>query len=116
VTIEIRRTHLIWAGLIAVVLLAAAILAACSGKALEPFNDAPVSGHFEGAAVTGSMPDGFGNWSSKCGPDGFRVFTLFHSDSAYGGIAVVPDRACLTAPQQPGPAPSASSTPLPSGT
>jgi hypothetical protein len=51
------------------------------------------------------MPDGFGNWASKCGPDGFRVFVLFHSDSPYGGIAVVQDPACRTAPR-PGPEPT----------
>lgn len=59
-------------------------------KATEPFKDAPRSGVNDGPAETGTMPDGFNNWASKCdGPN--RVYTLFHSDSAYGGIAVVKD-------------------------
>lgn len=109
-TIQIRRAHLLWAAVAAVLLLAAAVVAGCSAKALEPFNDAAVSGHYAGPAVVGNMPDGFGNWASKCGPDGLRVFTLFHSDSAYGAVAAVPDRACLAVTARPGPAPAAAST------
>lgn len=34
------------------------------------------------------MPDGFSNIASKCdGPN--RVYVVFHSDSAYGSVAVV---------------------------
>lgn len=105
-TITIRGRHVVYLVVAALALLAAAFLAGCSAKAQEPFNDAAVSGHFSGPAVEGNMPDGFSNWASKCGPDGFRVFVLFHSDSPYGAITAVPDPACRTAPR-PGPEPSA---------
>jgi hypothetical protein len=49
-----------------------------------------VSNRNNDPAVVGSMPDGFGNWAAKCdGPN--MVYTLFHQDSAYGGISVVPN-------------------------
>jgi hypothetical protein len=71
----------------AVVLLLGAT--GCS-KLTEPLKDAPVSSRNSDPAVVGSMPDGFGNWAAKCdGPN--MVYTLFHKDSAYGGISVVPN-------------------------
>lgn len=73
--------------------LGLALLTGCgNNKASEPFHDAARSGNVKGSAVVGPMPDGFGNWARKC--DGTTaVYTLFHSDSAYGGIAVVPNSA-----------------------
>lgn len=66
------------------------LLASCSGKLTERFKDAPVQSRNDGPAHIGTMPDGFGNWAAKC--DGTNmVYTLFHQDSAYGGIAVVPN-------------------------
>lgn len=41
-----------------------------------------------------TMSDGFSNVGTKCGPDGLRIFVLYHGDSAYGGISVVPDPLC----------------------
>lgn len=72
--------------------LAVVTLLALSGcaKASEPFKDAPRGSVNDSPADTGTMPDGFGNWASKCDGNN-RVYTLFHSDSAYGGIAVVPN-------------------------
>lgn len=64
-------------------------VAACTNKAQQVYNDAPRTAVQNSAPATvGNMPDGFSNWARKCdGPD--MVYTLFHSDSAYGGIAVV---------------------------
>lgn len=68
--------------------LLALTLTACGTKGLEPFKDAPVGGRVNEPAVIGEMPDGFGNWARTC--DGTTaVYTLFHHDSAYGGVAVV---------------------------
>lgn len=65
------------------------VLTGCS-KFTEPFKDAPVSNRNNGPAIIGTMPDGFNNWAFKCnGTDG--VYTTYHADSAYGGIAVVPN-------------------------
>jgi hypothetical protein len=69
---------------------AALLLTGCGGKALEPFKDAKVNGRNDAPATIGTAPDGFGNWARKCdGPN--MVYTLFHSDSPYGGIQVVPN-------------------------
>jgi hypothetical protein len=45
-------------------------------------------------AVVYSMPDGFGNVASKCDGFGHRLYTLYHADSAYGGVTVITDSAC----------------------
>jgi hypothetical protein len=66
----------------------------CSGKAAEPFNDAPVSGENTGSAVKINMPDGFSNVATKC-DNGNRIYVAFHGDKAYASIAVVPaDPSC----------------------
>jgi hypothetical protein len=82
-----RRT--IAAGVIAIVSLF--VLGACSNKASQQFKDAPRSGDNSSAAQTGTMPDGFSNFATKC-DHGNRVYVLFHNDAAYGSIAVVPSR------------------------
>lgn len=83
--------------------ITAAILAGCSDKATEPYNDSPrTSTENTGAAQVITMPDGFSNVASKCdGPN--RVYVVFHSDSAYGSVAVVPNdpRCTTTAPSSP---------------
>lgn len=81
-----KRTKITLAGGLAAVALAAT---ACGAKATEPFKDAPRSGTTNNAPATvGTMPDGFNNWARKC--DGKNmVYTTFHGDSPYGGIAVV---------------------------
>ena len=64
-------------------------LSGCS-KYTEPFRDAHVVSRNNGPAIVGTMPDGFGNWAAKCdGPN--MVYTLYHNDSKYGGISVVPN-------------------------
>lgn len=66
------------------------------GKAVEPFNDAPVTGQNKTPAEVVSMPDGFSNVATKC-DHGNRIYVAFHGDSAYGAIAVVPnDPTCAS--------------------
>lgn len=68
--------------------------AACSGKAVEPFNDAPVGTQNKAPADGINFPDGFSNVSTKC-DHGNRVYVAFHGDGAYAAIAVVPaDATC----------------------
>jgi hypothetical protein len=71
-------------------------LTGCTAKSTEPFKDAPRSKNDNGApADLVRMPDGFGNAGTKC-DHGNRVYTLFHGDSPYGAIAVVPqDPTCV---------------------
>jgi hypothetical protein len=79
------------------VLLAAVALAVTltgCGKAMEPYNDAPVGTQNTGKADVINFPDGFSNVSTKC-DHGNRVYVAFHADSAYAAIAVVPqDPSC----------------------
>lgn len=63
-------------------------IAACSGKTLEPFNDAPVGVQNTTPADVLNFPDGFSNVSTKC-DHGNRVYVIFHSNSPYGSVAVV---------------------------
>lgn len=81
----------------AILAIAAAggVLTGCA-KITEPFNDAPVSGHINGPAEIGSMPDGFNNFAEKCDGHGNRVFVIFHSDSAYGSVFAMKDPTCPT--------------------
>jgi hypothetical protein len=93
ITITIsRRTAAIFAALAALLVLLG-FVAGCS-KFSEPFRDAPVIGRVENGAVIGTMPDGFNNWASKCDGHGHRVFTTYHNNGPYGGIAVIDDQAC----------------------
>lgn len=84
-----RRLAALGAG----VVVGLSVLAGCAGlggKATEPFQDAPVSGHNDGAATIVNMPDGFNNVAAKCeGPN--RVYATYHKDAPYGAIAVVPN-------------------------
>jgi hypothetical protein len=69
-------------------------LAGCSQKAQEPFRDAPTAGQNSSPADTFTMPDGFSNGATKC-DHGNRIYVVFHGDSYYGAIAVVPgDPTC----------------------
>lgn len=79
---------------LAVVAVTAVVGLTGCAKATEPFKDAPVDGRDDNPARIGTMPDGFNNFAYKCvGTD--MVFTVFHSDSGYGSIAVSPnDPAC----------------------
>lgn len=79
--------------LIVVVVLASTVLfgAESCDKAEEPFHDADRTDTTnDDPADVIEMPDGFNNLASKCdGPN--RVYVVFHSDSAYGAVAVVPN-------------------------
>ena len=80
---------------LAVAAIAALSLSGCTGKASEPFKDAPEGQRNNGAADTMTFPDGFSNVATKC-DHGNRVYVLFKGDKAYGSIAVVPnDRSCV---------------------
>lgn len=84
--------------ILAVAGLAAAVgilfsLGACN-KVTEPFKDADRGKTNNAPADTGTMPDGFSNWSTKC-DHGNRIYVAFHGDSPYAAIAVVPkDPTC----------------------
>lgn len=82
-----------WIALGLVLLIAGIIgVAGCGAgnKAQQPFKDAQRSGENSAPAETGTMPDGFSNWAAKC--DGHNmVYTLFHGNDVYGGIAVAPN-------------------------
>jgi hypothetical protein len=85
--------RIVLASLVALGILSGA--AACSGKALEPYKDAPVNQRDKSAADVYTMPDGFSNFSSKCDLYGNRVYVAFHGDSPYAAITVVPqDPSC----------------------
>jgi hypothetical protein len=70
-------------------------LMGCSDKAKERFNDAPRSDVTnDSKADVISMPDGFSNMATKC-DHGNRVYVVFHGDSNYGAVGVVPnDPSC----------------------
>jgi hypothetical protein len=59
-------------------------------KMSEPFKDAPRGETNNSPADTLTFPDGFSNASTKC-DHGNRVYVLYHGDSTYGSIAVVPN-------------------------
>lgn len=74
--------------------LALATVTGCS-KSGEPWNDAKIERKDNSPAEVYSMPDGFGNFATKCDRHGNRIYTLYHFDSPYGGITVVPnDPSC----------------------
>lgn len=63
-------------------------------KASEPFHDADRGTQNDSPADTGTMPDGFSNYATKC-DHGNRVYIIFKSDASYGSIDVVPsDPSC----------------------
>lgn len=74
----------------------ATLLTGCdwSDKVSEPWNDAPRARTFENAADIVTMPDGFSNLSTKCGPGGMRYTVAYHGDAPYGSISVVADPTC----------------------
>jgi hypothetical protein len=83
---------------VALIVAAAALFGgACNTgfqKITERFKDAPRGEVNNGPADIVTMPDGFSNVAAKC--DGTnRVYVVFHSNSAYGSVAVAPnDPAC----------------------
>jgi hypothetical protein len=93
ITIRLTRAKLIWCALAVIALAVAGVVSGCA-KITEPFHDAPVSGHINGPAEVGSMPDGFNNFAEKCDDHGNRVFVIFHSDGAYGSVFAMKDPTC----------------------
>lgn len=89
ITITRRAAALLAAAMAA--FASVAFVAGCSNKQQQPFNDAPrTATENSGPAQIISMPDGFNNAASKCdGPN--RIYTLYHGDSSYGAMAVVPN-------------------------
>jgi hypothetical protein len=78
----------------------ALLFAGGCAKFTEPFKDAPRSKVDNGKPMDViRMSDGFSNVGAKCdGPN--RVYVVYHGDSAYGAIAVVPqDPTCKGADQ-----------------
>lgn len=72
-----------------------AIVSGCGAdKISEPWRDAPRGRTFDGAADVVTMPDGFSNLATKCGPGGMRYTVVFHGDSPYGSVSVVLDATC----------------------
>ncbi|MBL7492108.1 hypothetical protein I6A60_28305 [Frankia sp. AgB1.9] len=90
------RIRVVVASLLAVAAIVATATG-CSQKAREVGRDAPVSSHDDKPARLINMPDGFSNVSAKCdGPN--MVYVVYHSDSAYGSVAIAPnDPRCQTA-------------------
>jgi hypothetical protein len=75
---------------VAILIIAVLFSASSCEKANEPFKDAKRGETNNSPADTITMPDGFNNVASKCdGPN--RVYVVFHSDAAYGSVAVVPN-------------------------
>lgn len=89
VTVNItRRTAVLILAVVAALAFVVTV-AGCSNKQQQPFNDAPrtATQNSDPAQII-AMPDGFNNAASKCdGPN--RIYTTYHGDSSYGGIAVV---------------------------
>ena len=87
--------------LAAVAVVATVTLTGCSlssvvgNKASEPYQDAPRTSTVNKApAEVIEMPDGFSNLATKC-DHGNRVYVVFHNNSAYGSVSVVPnDPSC----------------------
>lgn len=84
-----------WLRISGAVIITGVVLTACGvQKAQEPFEDAGRGRTFSENADTVTMPDGFSNLATKCGPGGMRYTVAFHGDSPYGSIAVTPDPSC----------------------
>ncbi len=80
---------------LALAAVAVLTLTACEGKYAEPWNDSPRSPITnEAPADIVTFPDGFSNAATKC-DHGNRIYVIYHFDSPYGSLAVVPsDKTC----------------------
>lgn len=77
------------------IIVAAASLAGCGGaKVSEPYKDAVRGTQNTQYADTGTMPDGFSNYATKCDRPGIRIYVLFKADAPYGSIAAIADPKC----------------------
>lgn len=78
--------------LAAAAMLALVPLSGCgSEKYAEHNNDSPRTGNTDKTpAAVMAFPDGFSNVATKCdGPN--RVYVVFHEDSPFGSVSVVPN-------------------------
>ncbi len=74
---------------VAIVFATVLALGGCA-KAQEYGQDADRGSRNTAPADIINFPDGFNNVATKCdGPS--RVYVLFHGDSRYGSVAVVPN-------------------------
>ena len=91
ITVTIGRRSAVILAAAATALTLTFSAAGCSNKQQQLFNDAPRTAvQNNDPAEVIAMPDGFGNAATKCeGPN--RIYTLYHNDSSYGGIAVAPN-------------------------
>jgi Na+-translocating ferredoxin:NAD+ oxidoreductase RnfG subunit len=91
-----RRKKIILAIVAAVAAaIVAVFISGCSQKSKEPYRDAQTSNAVNGAPVDLIRnADGFSNLSTKC-DHGNRIYVVYHGNSAYGAVAVVPqDPTC----------------------
>ena len=77
-----------------VTVVAALSLTGCGDKYTQQFKDAGRGASNTQKADTGTMPDGFSNYATKCDRPGIRVYVLFHGDSQYGSISTIADPNC----------------------
>lgn len=74
-----------------------ALVSSCGvngNKYTEPYNDAPRGRVYDNPVDIISMPDGFNNLATTCGPGQMRYTSIYHQDGAYGGTSVVHDPSC----------------------
>lgn len=92
---KISKVTLIVGGTVITGLLSLTLMAGCgTGKVSEPFNDAQRAREFNQPADIITMPDGFSNLATKCGPGGMRYTVVFHQDGPYGSVSVTADPSC----------------------
>lgn len=92
-TITIQRKHLYWIAAAVTVIAVLALVSGCA-KFIEPFQDAPVSGHDVTPARILDQPDGFSNAAEKCDGYGHLLITTYHGDKAYAAVTVINDPRC----------------------
>lgn len=91
---KIKNPLVVPAVLVAVVITVAATVTGCSGKYVEPYQDAPRAGTSDStAAKVIEMPDGFSNLATKCVGD-IRYTVVYHFDNPYGSVSTVVDPQC----------------------
>lgn len=93
-TITVSRRAASIVAAIAVLLVVAFGIGACTQKHQEQFRDAPTSTRDKSPVEVYDNADGFSNWSEKCDRHGNRVFVAFHSDGSYAAITALADPTC----------------------
>jgi hypothetical protein len=93
------RSQKITMTVVGLILGLALLATGCSvGKATEPFRDAPRGTTNSAPMDIIEMSDGFSNLGSKCDGEN-RVYVVYHGDSLYGSVAVVPNDPRCTGPR-----------------